>query len=48
VPAALEGVERMYLAPLPQTAREVVALAKEAGVERIVDLAGGGWWRSVE
>lgn len=48
VPAALEGVERMYLAPLPQTAREIAALAREAGVERIVDMAGYGWWRSVE
>jgi len=48
VPAALEGVKRMYLAPLPQTAREIAALAREAGVERIVDMAGYGWWRSVE
>ena len=48
VPAALIGVERMYLAPAPETAREVVAMAEEAGVERIVDLAGHGWWRAVE
>ncbi|MBA2447349.1 MAG: NAD(P)H-binding protein [Chloroflexi bacterium] len=27
MPTALEGVERMYLAPLPRTAREVVELA---------------------
>lgn len=40
MPAALEGVERMYLAPLPRTAREVVALAERAGVRRIVALSG--------
>src|SRR5688572_22574492 len=27
MPAALDGIERMYLAPLPRTAREVVNLA---------------------
>ncbi|MGW6460538.1 NAD(P)H-binding protein [Streptomyces sp. NPDC055078] len=36
---ALEGVERMYLFPVADTAREVVALAKEAGVRRIVVLS---------
>ena len=39
LPAALEGVERMYLAPLPRTAREIVQLAKAAGVRHIVDLS---------
>lgn len=39
MPAALEGVERMYLAPLPRTAREVVKLAERAGVRRIVALS---------
>ena len=50
VPPALEGVDRMYLAPLVETAREVVALAKEAGVQHIVDLAGpeGNWWHPIE
>jgi uncharacterized protein YbjT (DUF2867 family) len=38
LPAALEGVERLYLAPLPPTVREVVALAEAAGVRRIVAL----------
>lgn len=38
LPAALEGVDRLYLAPLPRTVREVVALAADAGVERIVSL----------
>lgn len=38
LPAALEGVDRMYLSPLPRTAPQVVALAREAGVQRIVSL----------
>ncbi|MCO1656523.1 NAD(P)H-binding protein [Pseudonocardia humida] len=47
---ALEGVDRMYLAPSPSTAREVAALAAAAGVRRIVDLAGGegGSWHAIE
>lgn len=36
---ALEGIDRMYLFPVDETAREVVALAKQAGVRRIVDLS---------
>ncbi|RBO83112.1 NAD(P)H-binding protein [Nocardia puris] len=40
LPAAFEGVERMYLAPLLETVDEVVALAREAGVRHIVDLSG--------
>jgi uncharacterized protein YbjT (DUF2867 family) len=49
LPAALEGVERMYLAPMEETVRDVVALAAEAGVQHIVDLSGGKdtWWASV-
>jgi uncharacterized protein YbjT (DUF2867 family) len=48
--AALEGVDRMYLAPLPRTVREVVALARQADVQQIVDLAGakGSLWHAVE
>jgi uncharacterized protein YbjT (DUF2867 family) len=42
LPAALEGVERMYLAPLPRTVRGVVALARQAGVRHIVDLSSSG------
>lgn len=47
--AALAGVERMYLAPVPETAQEVVALAAKAGVQHIVDLAGepGTAWADV-
>ncbi|MEU4584514.1 NAD(P)H-binding protein [Kitasatospora aureofaciens] len=37
--AAFAGVDRLYLFPVPETAREVVALAKEAGVRRIVVLS---------
>jgi uncharacterized protein YbjT (DUF2867 family) len=36
---ALEGIERMYLFPVDETAREVLALAQQAGVRRIVDLS---------
>jgi uncharacterized protein YbjT (DUF2867 family) len=39
---ALAGVDRMYLAPLPNTAREAVAMAREAGVRRIVSLTSCG------
>ena len=42
-PATLEpvlaGVDRMYLFPVPGTAREVVSLARRAGVERVVVLS---------
>jgi uncharacterized protein YbjT (DUF2867 family) len=50
LPAALDGVDRMYLAPHPSTAREVASMAARAGVSRIVDLAGGKatWWAAVE
>ncbi|GAA3441406.1 SDR family oxidoreductase [Planomonospora venezuelensis] len=39
VAPALEGVERMYLFPVEETAREVVALAERAGVRRAVVLS---------
>jgi uncharacterized protein YbjT (DUF2867 family) len=35
----LAGVDRMYLFPVASTARQVVGLAREAGVERIVVLS---------
>ncbi|MCF1512446.1 NAD(P)H-binding protein [Streptomyces glomeratus] len=38
---ALDGVDRMYLFPVAETAREVVDLAKRAGVRRIVVLSSG-------
>ncbi|WP_309505994.1 NAD(P)H-binding protein [Streptomyces pyxinicus] len=37
--AALDGVERLYLFPVPETARAVVSAAEEAGVRRIVVLS---------
>ncbi|MGN9843548.1 NAD(P)H-binding protein [Nonomuraea sp. H19] len=40
--AALAGVERLYLFPVAHAAAEVVALAVESGVRRIVDLSGAG------
>lgn len=40
LPAALEGVDRMYLARAPETVDEVMALARAAGVRRVVDLSG--------
>ncbi|MGW6011242.1 NAD(P)H-binding protein [Streptomyces sp. NPDC055210] len=39
LPAALEGVDRMYLFPVPETAHEVAALARKAGVRHIVVLS---------
>ncbi len=50
LPPALAGVDRMYLAPYVDTAHEVAALARAAGVRHIVDLAGakGEHWGEVE
>jgi uncharacterized protein YbjT (DUF2867 family) len=50
LPAALAGVDRMYLAPLVETNAEVCRLAVAAGVRRIVDMAGpkGAHWQSIE
>lgn len=39
MPAALDGVEVLYLAPLPRTVQDVVALVKQAGVRYVVDLS---------
>ncbi|MHA6626062.1 NAD(P)H-binding protein [Pseudonocardia sichuanensis] len=49
LPAAFDGVEAMYLAPTPETAEEVLGLAREAGVQRVVDLSGEheSWWGGV-
>ncbi|MFI5716403.1 NAD(P)H-binding protein [Nocardia sp. NPDC051750] len=46
---ALQGVERMYLAPVPDTVDEVLALTRAAGVRHIVDLSGEpeSWWGSI-
>jgi uncharacterized protein YbjT (DUF2867 family) len=44
-----DGVEKMYLAPLEKTVREVTALAAKAGVRYIVDVSGpkDSWWAPV-
>jgi uncharacterized protein YbjT (DUF2867 family) len=44
-----DGVEKMYLAPLEETVREVTALAAKAGVRYIVDVSGpkDSWWAPV-
>ncbi|WP_316573979.1 SDR family oxidoreductase [Nocardia canadensis] len=49
LPAAFEGVQRMYLAPTPDNAAEVLALARAAGIEHVVDLSGEpeSWWGTV-
>ena len=43
--AALDGVERMYLAPLPETLGATLELVKKAGVEYVVALSGGAHWQ---
>jgi uncharacterized protein YbjT (DUF2867 family) len=45
LPAAFEGVERMYLAPLTATLDTTLELAKQANVEYIVALSGGAHWQ---
>src|SRR6478752_2382986 len=46
LPAAFDGVERMYLAPHPPTLKATLALAKDAGVEYVVALSGVGHWQT--
>ena len=50
LPAALAGVDRMYLAPLIRTNAEVCRMAADAGVRHIVDMAGakGDHWQEIE
>jgi uncharacterized protein YbjT (DUF2867 family) len=45
LPAAFEGVERMYLAPLPATLDVTLELAKKAGVQYVVALSGEAHWQ---
>ncbi len=49
LPPALAGVDRMYLAPAPETVGEVLGLARDAGVRHVVDLSGEpeSWWGGV-
>ena len=46
LPAALEGVDRMYLAPLPKTLDVTLELAKAANVSYVVALSGVGYWQA--
>jgi uncharacterized protein YbjT (DUF2867 family) len=50
IAAALRGVDHLYLAPHLPTNAEVCRMAADAGVRRIVDLAGAkdGQWRPIE
>src|SRR5262249_32967578 len=43
LPAAFEGVERMYLAPLPRTLTATLESAEAAGVSYLVALSGVGY-----
>lgn len=43
--AALVGVDRMYLAPLPQTVAANLESIKAAGVEYVVALSGAAHWQ---
>jgi len=45
LPAALDGVERMYLAPLPRTLTTTLDLIKKAKVSYVVALSGAGDWQ---
>ncbi|MER5425823.1 SDR family oxidoreductase [Streptosporangium roseum] len=40
VAPAFDGIDRMYLFPVEETAREILALAGQAGIRRVVDLSG--------
>ncbi len=45
LPAALDGVERMYLAPLPATLDTTLEMVKSAKVDYVVALSGAGDWQ---
>jgi uncharacterized protein YbjT (DUF2867 family) len=46
LPAAFEGVERVYLAPLPETLNVTLEIAKQAGVQYVVALSGDAHWQA--
>lgn len=46
LPAAFDGVERMYLAPLAETLDVTLELAKKAGVQYVVALSGDAHWQA--
>jgi uncharacterized protein YbjT (DUF2867 family) len=45
LPAAFDGVDSVYLAPLPPTLEVTLDLAKKAGIEYVVALSGGAHWQ---
>ncbi len=45
LPAALDGVEQMYLAPLPATLDVTLEMIAAAGVSYVVALSGGAHWQ---
>jgi uncharacterized protein YbjT (DUF2867 family) len=45
LPAALAGVDRMYLAPLPDTVGVTLDLVRKAGVSYVVALSGDAHWQ---
>jgi uncharacterized protein YbjT (DUF2867 family) len=45
LPAALTGVDRIYLAPLTSTLDATLELIKSAGVEYVVALSGSAHWQ---
>ena len=45
LPAAFEGVQSMYLAPLTTTLDVTLELAKKAGIEYVVALSGTAHWQ---
>ncbi|PXX59827.1 uncharacterized protein YbjT (DUF2867 family) [Nocardia tenerifensis] len=47
LPAAFDGVDRMYLAPVLDTIDEVMALAQQAGIRHVVDLSGEAHWTPI-
>jgi len=48
--AVFDGIDTVYLAPVPAVAREVAVLARDAGVQRFVTLTGGPGteWHGIE
>ncbi|MGV9801045.1 SDR family oxidoreductase [Mycobacterium sp. NPDC003449] len=48
LPAAFDGVERVYLAPLPATAQPTLELMVQAGVRYVVALSGGAHWAGAQ
>src|SRR3954453_7705944 len=46
LPAAFRGVERVYLAPLPDTLDITLELARQAGVQYLVALSVEAHWQA--